>query len=210
MKGDNALNMEPVSIALAALLAGAVLGISISIMRLRQLRAINAKLAEKADRLERIAKSDPLTGIYNRRYLSERVNRLIEGYRKSGVIFTLAMVDIDFFKRINDSFGHQTGDQVLKKIASAISSELGPRDIFGRYGGEEFLIIFEMQSASDAVLKLEAINSTLERTNWGVPAVVTISSGVSEYDGCTYAQLLTRVDKNLYAAKNAGRNCIRA
>ncbi|MDR1209858.1 MAG: GGDEF domain-containing protein [Clostridiales bacterium] len=159
-------------------------------------------LSQRVAGLETASLSDPLTGARNRRCLSDRINRAIG----EGEAFTLAMIDIDYFKRINDGFGHAWGDKVLIRIAEVMAEALAPEDVFGRYGGEEFLIIFLNQDRRAAVAKLEGINRALAAADWGVAAAVTISAGVTVYDGCDYASLLERADRNLYAAKGAGRN----
>lgn len=165
-------------------------------------------LRQRTAELEVIAKTDPLTGIYNRRYLSEQIHHAINDSTITGDIFTLAMIDIDYFKRINDNFGHLSGDRVLVKLTRVIGESLGENDIFGRYGGEEFLIIFQRQPREIALYNMEKVNLVLAHTDWGIDADITISTGIAEYDGCTYSQLLERVDQNLYRAKDSGRNCI--
>ncbi len=157
--------------------------------------------------LEFKAKHDPLTGIYNRQKLDEVLENMCKfaGSRKenSGVI----MFDIDHFKKVNDSYGHDVGDRVLKFVASKVSSLIREEDIFGRWGGEEFLIILRYASLEDSYKKAQILCEKIAEAKMeGIPQV-TISLGVTKiYKDDTPQKLFKRVDLALYEAKRAGRN----
>jgi diguanylate cyclase (GGDEF)-like protein len=174
-------------------------------MRNRRLCAEVCDKTQAIGDLEREAIVDPLTEVYNRRYLSEQIATALS----SGTPFCVAMIDIDYFKKINDNFGHNTGDTVLKLFSRVIAQSLTERDVFGRYGGEEFLVIFRNQAMTEALAVCRGLYPELENTNWSIPVSVTISVGIVEYDGrMSYAELLDAADKSLYAAKSGGRNRI--
>lgn len=173
----------------------------------------NAHIAIKAKnkQLEGLSKKDGLTGLYNHRYLKEQA--MIE-YNRSfryGSPLSLLMIDIDYFKSINDTYGHLFGDSVLKGIASTIKSSCRDTDIVGRYGGEEFVVILPLtslesaQSVSEKLLK--NISSEIYRDNENSTSI-TVSIGISSFhEGLnSFEELLSESDMALYQAKNNGRN----
>ncbi len=157
------------------------------------------------------ALSDPLTGLANRRHLMKTLKDRIRTARLDPLTkLSVAMVDIDHFKQVNDTYGHQAGDAVLKAVASAISSALRGTDLAGRYGGEEFLVI--LQTGRKGAYKVaERIRRNIEKTkvkHEGKTITVTASVGYTSFSGITASpeELVARADAYLYQAKESGRN----
>lgn len=151
---------------------------------------------------------DPLTGLANRRKLDDHLRREVSRVERSGGRLAVIFADLDHFKGINDRFGHEVGDSVLKSFSRLINSQIRPADLAARFGGEEFVILLPDASAKDAVALAERIRSALERTTMAPLTVkVTASFGVSELrKGQSIAELLRSADKDLYVAKASGRN----
>jgi two-component system cell cycle response regulator len=169
------------------------------------------------DRLEEsleMAVTDPLTGLYNRRYVVSRLRQGLDVLERSGEPVSVALIDIDHFKRINDGWGHQAGDRVLKGFAERLGRELRAIDIAGRYGGEEFVIIFAGDGAAAAMEAAERARAAMAREPFlmassGESMAVTLSAGVAEaMPGDDVQDVLERADAALYEAKAAGRNQI--
>jgi diguanylate cyclase (GGDEF)-like protein len=160
---------------------------------------------------ERRARTDPLTGVLNRRSLIERLDAGCLRARARGLPISLLFIDLDHFKLINDSFGHQAGDACLRAIIDPIHAELRQSDVIGRYGGEEFVVIL---SSADAAAAHPIAQRILERVakvrveGFGKPIELTCSIGVAASDtlGVWGEQLLNRADAAVYAAKRSGRN----
>ncbi len=157
--------------------------------------------------LTHLATHDPLTGLYNRGKLRELLEQARYEYDRYGTPFSLVMLDIDRFKRVNDRFGHQAGDEVLCELTRRVNHVLRDADSQGRWGGEEFLVLATHTEMEGAAALAERIRQEVERTPFGVVGTVTISLGVATIqEGESLEQLEARVDKALYAAKDAGRN----
>ncbi|MBP2515216.1 sensor domain-containing diguanylate cyclase [Sphingomonas sp. PvP018] len=155
-----------------------------------------------------LAETDQLTGIANRRRTSFVLEQTLLLARETGHPMSVAMFDIDHFKRINDTYGHQTGDEVLKRVAAGAAAELRSGDTIGRFGGEEFVIVLP-DAAADAASKVAERVRHAIGTDSGTPGV-TVSIGVAEMaPGETCDALLRRADDALYLAKNEGRNRMR-
>ncbi len=169
---------------------------------------VNVRSFQLKKRLELMAVTDGLTGLYNHRYSYERIEEEISKALRYGRPLSLIMLDVDNFKRINDRFGHRTGDEVLKGIAAAIASKLRGADIVGRYGGEEFVAILPETPAAASRVVAEKIRQAVEETAFGDGRVrVTVSVGVAELaPGETAGSLVGRADELLYKAKKAGKN----
>jgi len=146
--------------------------------------------------------SDPMTGLANRRMLSTYVGKVLPGSRRSGEPFCLIMLDLDHFKRFNDSRGHSAGDELLVRVADTLRECSRDEDLVVRLGGEEFLVVLPRARIKDAEVIAERIRAAVkERTD------VTISAGLAEYrDGIDFDELLNRADKALYRAKSEGRD----
>ncbi len=181
-----------------------------------RVEAVTADLAALKKEVEEIYSEsikDPLTGLLNRRGFDRAVETLIGGRREGLAGCTLAMIDIDRFKRINDTFGHLTGDQVLKAVAQVLHANIKGQDIAARIGGEEFVILLPNTSLPSAInlaeqLRIATTRVRLKRTgSTEFTDQVTISLGVAWAKGEEAVEtLIGRADKALYAAKNGGRN----
>jgi diguanylate cyclase (GGDEF)-like protein len=179
--------------------------------RLRQgrqeLDAMNEKLRRQNEDLERLSTSDALTGLHNRRYLTQRLSEeLVRSYRHKGS-FSVLMGDVDEFKKYNDTFGHPAGDEVLKKVASILLSSTRSVDCTARYGGEEFAVLLTGTSGDMAAEVAERIRARVEGQEFPGRRI-TISIGIAEFpaDGQTADEVISCADEALYAAKRAGRN----
>lgn len=160
--------------------------------------------------LRRLATTDVLTGVDNRRSFMEKAEHEIRRAQRYGTSFAMIIMDIDFFKSINDKYGHQTGDIVLQQMAQTVKSALRESDIFGRIGGEEFSIILMETEQKTARLTAERIRSLIEKLdiNTGKATVrLTVSIGLTFFkEGDDISTLSKRSDKALYSAKRNGRN----
>jgi diguanylate cyclase len=160
----------------------------------------------------RQAQLDPLTGIHNRLAFDERINSEIQRSKRYEEPFSLLVVDIDLFKKINDSFGHLAGDKVLKALAKRLEKNVRDVDLVARYGGEEFVILLPNTTLAAAHLVAEKTRAIVERAGFhhdGQPVAVTVSGGISQFrHEDDAASLFKRADDALYAAKKAGRNRI--
>lgn len=158
------------------------------------------KVESQAEQLNALSRIDELTGLYNRRAWIDALHIAIERARRDKTPFTVALLDLDFFKKFNDSFGHQAGDKLLQSAAIAWLATIRLPDILGRYGGEEFILLLPNTN-------LEGANNVIERLRPVVPANQTFSSGLALWDGSeTIERLLLRIDQALYRAKERGRN----
>ena len=160
-------------------------------------------------RLEKAALTDGLTKICNRRAFEHAVIRSIARSRRHQLPFALILLDIDHFKAINDTHGHEAGDQVLTRIATIMQNMTRTSDELGRIGGEEFCILLEGASEDEAVLKAEGLRAAIEAAALVPSKVVTGSFGVvhsSSLEVSSWKSLYNAADRALYAAKNSGRN----
>jgi len=161
--------------------------------------------------LERLANSDSLTGLYNRQAILDKLGELINRAKRYQENFSLSMVDVDLFRRVNDQYGHLTGDEVLEKIATLIRRNIRDTDVAGRYGGEEFIILLPLADLSSALVVAERIRSVTESTEMKDSGenvfAVTVSQGLSSWEPDEDAHsLISRTDEALYRAKENGRN----
>lgn len=168
------------------------------------------ELAASEQRLIELNTKDALTGIYNRRYLEAHLKDECERHVRYNRKMSLMMFDIDFFKKVNDTYGHQCGDLVLKTLATEISLLARSTDYFVRYGGEEFCCVLPETSAEEAVNQAERFRchiAALVMSYKEAKIQVTISLGIAELrSGDSPDQVLKRADDALYEAKNVGRN----
>jgi diguanylate cyclase (GGDEF)-like protein len=167
----------------------------------RLLQLLGAKSAE----LERLAREDPLTGLFNRRHLDQRLREAFAGDGQCAVL----LLDIDHFKAVNDTFTHQVGDEVLRRF-SVLLREAFPDAAIGRWGGEEFAILLPGADAALARQRAEALRARVVADTWSTIAptlAVTVSIGVAARDGeAQYGKVVARADARLYEAKRGGRN----
>jgi diguanylate cyclase (GGDEF)-like protein len=168
------------------------------------------RVTHSEQRLIRISTTDPLTGIFNRRHFMAMLAREQHRAERYKTGFSVLMLDIDHFKKINDTHGHPIGDEAIKAMAAAASKHLRPTDMIGRFGGEEFVVMLPHTDESGAVVAAERIRESV--ANVVVPAGTqdvrfTVSIGAATYARKTTAeQMIECADKALYAAKTGGRN----
>ncbi len=156
---------------------------------------------------ERMAVIDPLTHVYNRRKFSELLDQEIERVEKHNKSLSIVMLDIDHFKKINDTHGHDVGDYVLKRMTKLIRENIRDEDILSRYGGEEFAIILPERNLKGAIAVAERIRKVIESACFDKVGHVTISAGVSDFmQGDNRESVFKKADNALYIAKNGGRN----
>jgi len=179
--------------------------------RLRQgrqeLDAMNERLRKQNEELEKLSTSDALTGLHNRRSLTQRLSEeLIRSYRHKGS-FAVLMADVDEFKKYNDAFGHPAGDEVLKRVASILLSSTRSVDCTARYGGEEFAVLLTDTSSAVAAEVAERIRARVAAQDFP-GREITLSIGIGEFPehGQTGEEVISAADEALYAAKRAGRN----
>ncbi|HOK02572.1 MAG TPA: diguanylate cyclase [Spirochaetota bacterium] len=167
------------------------------------------ELKVKTELLERISITDPLTELFNRRHIFDRLNQECEKFKRYGLTFTAVMLDIDGFKSINDSYGHQVGDMVIRMVSDAIKKSIRNVDIAGRYGGEEFLIILPEIDGKGGFVAAERIRKSIESIKIEESNIkVTISGGVAEFAGEPIDDFIKKIDSMLYLAKKNGKNRI--
>ena len=168
------------------------------------------RMHELSQRLEEASYKDPLTEIYNRRGIHKEIECLCQEYKKEKNNFSLMLCDIDYFKSINDTYGHQAGDEVLKKVVVEIKHLLRKNDIVGRWGGEEFLILLPYTALNDAYKVAENIRKTIENISFSYKnysIVLTLSIGIAENKEDTpIDEVIKKADENMYKAKEEGRN----
>jgi len=154
---------------------------------------------------------DPLTGVINRREFERQFQKMLQHSIRHNRPLTVAMLDLDHFKNINDTHGHQLGDEFLKNFCSVVEGNLRPGDVFARYGGEEFIAVLPDSDAMGARrvaerLRLLAGGSGVKRNGKMVSTTVSIGLATFPADGSTVEQLLAAADRALYGAKAAGRD----
>lgn len=166
------------------------------------------KIIEKQNiELEILATTDKLTKVYNRAKLDQLLHSEMDRAKRYQHSFGCAMIDIDHFKIINDTYGHLMGDKVLKEITSLISANIRKSDIFGRWGGEEFLLILPETNAQDIMTFLEKIRTIISKSTILDVGTITISIGATLYSSDdTMDSMIKRADDALYDAKNSGRD----
>lgn len=172
-------------------------------------------LQRDLDDVRRESMLDPLTKIANRKSFDDGMRDAIAEARQTNNPLCLVLVDIDHFKTFNDTFGHQTGDQVLRLVAMTLKSNIKGRDIAARYGGEEFAAVLPSTDLKGATIVAENVRQAihakelLKRSTNEKLGRITASFGVAEYRaGDTPSSIIERADRGLYGAKNAGRNCV--
>lgn len=186
-------------------------------LRLQESTSEVRALREDIDTIRKQVLTDPLTGIANRKCFDERIRDAVAEADKEGSPLTLLMGDIDFFKKFNDTWGHQTGDQVLRLVARCLTENTKGRDTAARYGGEEFAVILPATLVSAGVKLADQIRNSVQtkkvvkRSTGATLGTITLSLGAAQYRaGEEISQFIERADMALYAAKHAGRNCVRS
>jgi two-component system cell cycle response regulator len=171
------------------------------------------RLKAQQERILQLSLHDPLTECYNRRFMMQRLKEEFSRSRRTLHPVCGIMIDIDHFKTVNDTYGHETGDQVLVKVVSVLKVSIRTYDVLARYGGEEFFILLPNTSVESGVLIAERTRRLLEQVTvetQKAPIKVTASFGVAGFEGAQVPEdedeLLRRTDEALYAAKKGGRN----
>jgi diguanylate cyclase (GGDEF)-like protein/PAS domain S-box-containing protein len=161
------------------------------------------------DELQILARRDPLTGVANRRSFVPRFESLLEESVRTGRELCCVMVDIDHFKRVNDQHGHAMGDEVIKRVAQALGSEVGSSEGVCRYGGEEFCIALPGTSVDQAMRVAERINKAVQLPGFArVPVAVSAGVSSTRFGARQLGELIEQADEALYRSKQNGRNCV--
>jgi diguanylate cyclase (GGDEF)-like protein len=191
-----------------------------NVLTRQELASANARLRDRdlmlrqlSQELELLAHTDDLTGLYNKRRLFEQLNAEIARAKRYGEIMSCLMIDIDHFKLINDSFGHQAGDEVLRQVGTLLRRSLRVTDFIARYGGEEFTALLPRTDAAGAYRAAENLRKKFGATPFHIPSSsdisLTISIGIAsctKFDRLDSEQVILRADTALYDAKRSGRN----
>jgi diguanylate cyclase (GGDEF)-like protein len=174
----------------------------------RELARANRELARYAEELERLSLFDSLTGLANRRYFEDMLSHHMDTSQRFGEPLSVVILDLDFFKGINDTYGHAVGDEVLKAVAAALQANARQADIVARWGGEEFGVLALRTDAAGGLALAERLRSGVAQGPWpeSVPRG-TVSAGVAEWQTSETAEaLFRRADAGLYRAKEKGRD----
>jgi two-component system cell cycle response regulator len=179
--------------------------------RIADVEDLNTQLTAANERLERMATTDGLTGLLNRRAGDDRAREIWAGAERYDEPLSVAIIDIDRFKDLNDSHGHALGDNAIGKVASIIAREIRSVDVAVRYGGDEFLVLLPKARESEALAAVDRIRSAIERETTGVNGLqtqVTVSAGIAARlpSHASAADLIAAADAELYRAKSMGRN----
>jgi diguanylate cyclase (GGDEF)-like protein len=167
------------------------------------------RLHQRLTKLTELATVDPVTGLFNRRYLESRLEAEVERARRQGQDLALLLIDIDDFKRVNDTRGHLEGDRILREVADLLRAGVRIFDVSARYGGEEFVIVMPAASTMVAQQVAERIRLRVERNFTNDTPPVTVSVGVGMLDGAATAdELIDLADRAMIAAKKAGKNLV--
>jgi diguanylate cyclase (GGDEF)-like protein len=170
------------------------------------------ELKQAYARIEELARFDELTGALNRRSIMSALDEEIARASRSAVPCSVALIDLDHFKRINDQFGHPTGDEALRTFAITVFANIRSIDKLGRYGGEEFLLVLPETTPDEARRMLDRLRAIMSELDWATICAgmtVTMSAGVTSVrEGEAADVVLARADAALYRAKGAGRDCI--
>ena len=176
------------------------------------INSMAGKLEQIHTELKDAAIHDELTGCFNRRQLDQEIIKIFSLAQRTGEALCLLMLDIDYFKKINDTYGHAAGDEVLRSVAALIGKELRQHELLYRYGGEEFTVVLPAASEDAAAKLAERIRANIADHSVDVGSVnplnVTISIGISSYphSASSVKELFDKADKALYEAKSSGRN----
>ena len=174
-----------------------------------QISLLNEKLQTANSQLKQIAHTDALTQIWNRYRMEQAIDNEIEAAHRYGRACTLLLFDVDHFKAVNDTHGHEVGDKVLKQLAQIVRDMLRSTDNVGRWGGEEFIVLATETEAQEALKLAERIRAGIAETSFADAGKITVSIGVAQWQkGNSRRDLLERADRAMYAAKQAGRDQI--
>jgi len=209
---DRASLFTELSVLIIVLPWFAAMGGYVNRLRLR-LSDSHRQLQRAFDRIERLAIRDELTGAYNRRFLMECLARERSRAERLGAPFSICLVDVDHFKSINDTFGHAAGDSVLREMPAIAAGSLRAIDVFGRFGGEEFMVVLPGTGLDGARVVAERLRAAVALAKFPElkARALTVTVGVAEHArGEVTSDLTGRADRALYAGKAAGRNRVEA
>ena len=176
------------------------------------LRRSNDELLEAYALLQQLVTVDPLTGLENRRSLMDFAEVQLKLAQRYKSFFSIILIDLDYFKKINDTYGHLVGDEILQNIAKILKDVLRNVDHIGRFGGEEFIVILPNTNLKNAVLVAEKVREAIANFKHNIEEQIiqaTVSIGIASYNPLDddVNQILERADQALYTAKSSGRNC---
>ncbi len=186
--------------------------IIISYYYYRKFAAGESKIVAYSKKLEQLAGADALTGLSNRRSMQEHLQIMAEKYPTLNQPFSIAIGDIDFFKKVNDTYGHDAGDYVLTRLADLFKTFMVGKGTAARWGGEEFLLVFDKMNGDDVFLELSMLKNQIEKSEFQYKTNtmhITMTFGLEEYD--FYAgveETIKHADEKLYQGKNQGRNVV--
>jgi two-component system cell cycle response regulator len=175
--------------------------------------ALSLAVVARSQRLLQAATTDPLTGLHNRGYIDDRLANELSRARRYNKPLTIAVIDADHFKMLNDAHGHPTGDRVLEQIGATLRNSFRQSDTAGRYGGEEFVVILPETDIETALAKIESLresiaSASIALANRGEKVHVTVSAGLSSFpqDAADASELFALADERMFQAKKEGRN----
>ena len=175
----------------------------------RELRNSNDQLLQLKSEFERLAGADPLTGAFNRRTFHELLNKTISNAERHNHHFSLLMIDVDHFKNVNDTFGHQAGDDVLRVLCDLIGASVRSSDHLFRVGGEEFCLLVTLTDEGEAQKLAEKLHRVVRMHHFYRVGEITVSIGITHFrEGDSLESIYARADDAMYEAKRRGRNCI--
>ena len=171
------------------------------------LKQLNEQIDQKRQELLTLTHTDALTNIYNRRYIEERLTEQVVRAKSQQHTFSLCIVDIDFFKKVNDTYGHQIGDYVLIEVANILNRCIGARGTVARFGGEEFIVLLPSSAQLEATHIAQRLNEAVRSYLFEYVKRVTISIGIATYRaGDHESNIVNRADRALYYSKEQGRD----
>lgn len=179
-----------------------------------KLQDTTKKLKQALAQVKRLAETDVLTGIYNRRYFLEYAEKIFNQAKLKNSIFSIIIIDLDHFKKINDTYGHQIGDLVLKEFVARTQKIISESDCFARFGGEEFIILLQGVSSEVGLVIANTIQEVIDKEPFLINShaiFVTVSLGGSTYEKNKFSleQMINQADNALYESKKQGRNQVR-
>ena len=205
------VDLQLSQVAINSGILGLIIGSFLSYIYTNKITNYENSLKQQNSSLSVLASTDYLTGVMNRRMFNEISERYFQTAQKNELHLTLLLLDLDHFKKVNDTYGHQAGDQLLKRFVETLERILNKSDIFARIGGEEFAILLSQINSNDAYVLAERIRKEIENdfiTFEGQDIFVTTSIGISENreTDTAFENIFSRADMALYQAKSEGRN----
>lgn len=176
-------------------------------LRTQELEDANRELASMNARLKELVRRDGLTGLYNHTAMSEIIKQKVEEANRYQLPLSIVMLDIDHFKKVNDTFGHQFGDHVLRQVADVLQEGIRSVDYASRFGGEEFILLLSNTNEVGAIVTAERIRTGVAKLSWDEKSfAVSVSAGIASLGDENVDAFIAKADKYLYKAKELGRN----